>query len=111
MQIVCPLSSRRQSGVIVVPQFWQATTTVVLGAWRALTSMGEGASTAESFGGCDDLWPGRMMVTFAAFETRLLKAGQPPHPDAPPVPLHFPPPGHEPPDVWSAATYVAVAVE
>ena len=30
LHIVFPVSSRLQSGVIVVPQFWQATTTVVL---------------------------------------------------------------------------------
>lgn len=45
----------------------------------------------------------------ALFETRLLNAGQPLHPSAPPVPLHFPPPGQDPFDVWSAATYVAPA--
>src|SRR3954447_5342373 len=97
--MVCPLSSRRQSGVIVVPQFWQAIMTVVLGGWSALISMGGGASAVESFGGCDDPWPGRTIVTFAVLETRLLNAGQPPQPDAPPVPLHFPPPGHEPPEI------------
>jgi len=29
-------------------------------------------------------------------DIRLLKAGHPPHPSAPPAPLHWPPPGHEP---------------
>lgn len=35
-------------------------------------------------------------VKCALFDTLLLKAGQPLHPSAPPVPLHLPPPGQEP---------------
>ena len=35
-------------------------------------------------------------VTWVVLDTRLLKAGQPLHPSAPPVPLQCPPPGHEP---------------
>lgn len=50
------------------------------------------------------------MFRFALFETRLLYAGQPLHPSAPPVPLHLPPPGHVPVGIWSAATYVAPGV-
>lgn len=44
-----------------------------------------------------------------SFETRLLYAGQPLQPSAPPVPLQRPPPGHVPDGVFSAATYVAPA--
>lgn len=40
------------------------------------------------------------------FETRLLKAGQPLQPSAPPVPLQCPPPGHEPVGIWFADIYV-----
>lgn len=50
------------------------------------------------------------MLKLALFETRLLYAGHPLHPSAPPVPLHLPPPGHDPVGVWSAATYVAPTV-
>lgn len=41
---------------------------------------------------------------------RLLYAGHPLHPSAPPVPLQRPPPGHVPFGMWSAATYFAPAV-
>lgn len=46
--------------------------------------------------------------TWVVFETRLFNAGQPLHPSAPPVPLHCPPPGHEPVGIWFADTYVAL---
>ena len=46
------------------------------------------------------------MATWVVFETRLLKAGQPLHPSAPPVPLQCPPPGHEPAGIWFADMYV-----
>ena len=72
---------------------------MVPGFWSALISVSAVGSAAGSFGGCEDPWPDRTRVTFAVFDTRLLNAGQPPQPDAPPVPLHFPPPGHEPPEV------------
>jgi hypothetical protein len=36
------------------------------------------------------------------FATRLLKAGQPLQPSAPPVPSHLPPPGQVPFGIWSA---------
>ena len=49
------------------------------------------------------------MVKCALLETLLLNAGHPLQPSAPPVPLHRPPPGHDPTSVWSAATYVAPA--
>lgn len=111
LQIVWPCSSLRQSGVIVVAQFWHATTTVVLGVcWSALISIGSGAF-GLSPGWHDIRCPAGAMEMFADFETRLLNAGQPPQPEAPPVPLHFPPPGQEPPEVLVSATYVAVAFE
>jgi hypothetical protein len=72
------------------------------------TSIGDGASVAES---ASADWCSWVRVRLAIFETLLLKAGQPLQPSAPPVPLHRPPPGHEPVGVWSAATYVAIAVE
>jgi hypothetical protein len=78
---------------------------------RAATSMGDGASVGsicELTASVVDCRPcGR--VKCALFETLLLNAGHPLHPSAPPVPLHLPPPGHEPSEVWSAATYVAPA--
>jgi hypothetical protein len=49
------------------------------------------------------------LCSCALFATRLLYAGQPLHPSAPPVPLHRPPPGQDPVGIWSAATYVAPA--
>ena len=116
LQIVWPSSSRLQRGVIVVPQFWHAMTTVVFWFWvwrcRAPMSMGAvGSSAAPS---CADLAaegvPHLNMLRLALLDMRLLYAGQPLHPSAPPVPLHFPPPGHVPDEVWSSATYVAPGV-
>lgn len=43
-------------------------------------------------------------VTFVVFDTRLLYAGHPSQPSAPPAPLQLPPPGHEP-DVCSGVRY------
>ena len=84
-----------------MPQFWQATTTVVFCACilRAVTSIGEGASDGWSFCDCVNAVAGCLScetVKFALFDTLLLKAGHPLQPSAPPVPLHRPPPGHEP---------------
>lgn len=49
-------------------------------------------------------------ATWVVLETRLLNAGQPLHPSAPPVPLQCPPPGHEPVGIWLADTYVALSL-
>lgn len=46
------------------------------------------------------------MPRLALFDILLLNAGQPLQPSAPPVPLHFPPPGHVPEGVWSVTTHV-----
>lgn len=83
-------------------------TTVVFWFWRcnAETSMGVGSSGLLVACGLDEL-PHFSTLRLALLETRLLYAGQPPHPSAPPVPLHRPPPGHEPDGVGSAATYLA----
>lgn len=51
----------------------------------------------------DDPAPVLLTVNCADFATRLLYAGHPLHPSAPPVPLHLPPPGHVPSPA-SAAT-------
>ncbi len=45
-----------------------------------------------------------IMATCVVFETRLLNAGQPLQPSAPPVPLQWPPPGQEPVASWPADT-------
>lgn len=79
---------------MVVAQFWQAITMGVLGAcWdlSAATSIGWGASTSMDLQLCPCL-----SETCALLDMRLLKAGHPLHPSAPPVPLHRPPPGHVP---------------
>jgi hypothetical protein len=47
-----------------------------------------------------------MTATCVVFDIRLLNAGQPLHPSAPPVPLQCPPPGHEPFGIAPADTYV-----
>jgi hypothetical protein len=39
---------------------------------------------------------GAFVAPFWARARRLLNAGQPPQPSAPPAPLQLPPPGHEP---------------
>lgn len=49
-------------------------------------------------------------LRLALLAIRLLYAGHPLHPSAPPVPLQRPPPGHVPFGVRSAATYFAPAV-
>lgn len=41
---------------------------------------------------------------------RLLKAGHPWQPSAPPVPLQRPPPGHVPFGIWEADMYAAPGV-
>lgn len=107
LQMTCPLPSRLQSGVMVVPQFWQAMMTDDrwFCAWRAFTSMGAGASD----GGSSPPWHPPCLCSMLSFETRLLYAGQPLQPSAPPVPLQRPPPGQVPDGVFSAATYVAPA--
>ena len=44
-----------------------------------------------------DCWPGGLFIEEGPFlVNRLLNAGQPWHPSAPPVPLQRPPPGQEP---------------
>lgn len=48
-----------------------------------------------------------MAPNWALLDTRLLYAGQPLQPSAPPVPLQRPPPGQVPVGVCSADTYVA----
>lgn len=83
-----------------MPQFWQATTTVVFWSWfwRAATSMGIGSSAAGSLAHLDEeaiFWFCNTL-RLAALDTRLLKAGHPLQPSAPPVPLQRPPPGHVP---------------
>ncbi len=64
---------------------------------REATSIGEGASVGCSL--CDwEVGVGGFgdVAKCALFETLLLNAGQPLQPSAPPVPLHRPPPGHDP---------------
>ena len=91
--MVLPSTSRRQSGVMVVPQLWHATTTVVLvGAKSREAPFAEGEGEFAGEGPA----PAQLTVNCADFATRLLYAGHPLHPSAPPVPLHLPPPGHVP---------------
>lgn len=106
LQIVCPLSSLRHNGVIVVPQFWHAIMTVaswLFSVCMAFTSIGVGSSAAcsaklkQPFCLC-------MTLTCVLLDTRLLNAGHPLQPSAPPVPLQRPPPGHVPVGVCSAET-------
>jgi hypothetical protein len=73
-------------------------------------SMGAVGSSAVPSGGglaADAVLWHLNMLRLALFDIRLLYAGQPLQPSAPPVPLHFPPPGHVPDEVWSSVTYVA----
>lgn len=96
---------------MVVPQFWQAMTTVVFCAWLCNAAMSmafESSATPGSTLLGVDCWPWRTL-RLALLATRLLYAGQPLQPSAPPVPLHRPPPGQVPFGVWSAATYLAPA--
>lgn len=87
---MCPASSRLQSGVIVVPQFWQAGIALV----DAEAEVEEAASLPPRFSpGAALAWAS---ANLAVFDTRLLNAGQPLQPCWPPVPLHLPPPGHVP---------------
>lgn len=58
-------------------------------------SMGVGSSRLLADCGLDVLWH-FSTLRLALLETRLLYAGQPLQPSAPPVPLHLPPPGHDP---------------
>ena len=118
LQIVWPLSSLLQRGVTVVPQFWHAMTTVVSSTWlwacEDVRSVAWSSATMEDDGPSEGLFDVRQLpdfcpftLRFALFDRRLLKAGQPWQPSAPPVPLHRPPPGHVPVGVCSAETYVA----
>ena len=72
--MMCPASSRLQSGVIVVPQFWQAGIALV----DAEAPEEEAASFPLPFS------PGAAFAcanaNLAVFDTRLLNAGQPPQP-------------------------------
>ena len=77
--------------------------------------MSIGVGSSGAFWGNDpagidfEIWL-RETLTLALFANRLLYAGQPLHPSAPPVPLQRPPPGQVPADIWSAVTKVAPAV-
>jgi hypothetical protein len=73
---------------------------------KAPISIGVGSSGLLAGCGLDAPWH-FSTLRLALLETRLLYAGQPLHPSAPPVPLHLPPPGQDPEAVWSAATYFA----
>jgi hypothetical protein len=73
---------------------------------KAPISIGVGSSGLLAGCGLDAPWH-FSTLRLALLETRLLYAGQPLHPSAPPVPLHLPPPGQDPDAVWSAATYFA----
>lgn len=123
LQMVRPFSSLLQSGVMVVLQFWHAIMTVdtrfckvvmSIGAAgsedSALPDSGLGVPAAEPQPMCsagESLW---VTLMLALLDIRLLYAGQPLQPSAPPVPLQWPPPGHVPELAWSAATYVAPGV-
>jgi hypothetical protein len=106
---------------MVVPQFWQAITTVVFRLWRcnSVTSTGDGGPSSPASSPLP--WPGTgdfcalaepqgflpWTLILALFDTLLLYAGHPLQPSAPPVPLQRPPPGQLPEGVWSSVTYVA----
>lgn len=53
-----------------------------------------GVFDGSGIGVCDVL--AAKLAREAALDTRLLNAGHPLQPACPPVPLHIPPPGHEP---------------
>ncbi len=84
--------------------FWMCKAPISIGAAGSSAPL-----SAWGFAGEAEPWH-FCMFRLALFEMRLLYAGQPLHPSAPPVPLHLPPPGHDPVGVWSAATYVAPGV-
>lgn len=72
-------------------------------------SSGDGASDGTSLVEREDEGVLSCAIAkFALLATRLLYAGHPLQPSAPPVPLQRPPPGHEPLVLCSAAIYVAV---
>lgn len=111
LQIGCPLSSRRHSGVTVVLQLRQATSREGLGSdgWFWFCRFHSGlwpsskpgplcsASAASDWASGVVLGePPDLRATPVAFATRLLYAGQPSQPLAPPAPLQLPPPGQEP---------------
>ena len=98
----------------MVAQFWQAITMGVFCAcgcdcdcdcWDLSAAMSIAWDSSASADLQPDPWP--FVLSCALFDSRLLKAGQPLHPSAPPVPLHRPPPGHVPFGACSAAIYVA----
>jgi len=76
--MVRPVSSLRHRGVMVVPQFWQAITTVVFCPWSlsAAMSIGDvssGVACASDPTGSNDLWFWlRGTLTLAVFDSRLL---------------------------------------
>jgi hypothetical protein len=76
LQMIWPASSLRQSGVIVVPQFWQAGIALVEADPEqepvAPFSFKPSVDFDVAFACCK--------ANLAVLETRLLKAGQPLHP-------------------------------
>ena len=116
LQIGWPSSSLLQRGVTVVPQFWQAITRA--GSPTGEPLPGPDVSLAAS---CSSISMSNVEVLglvragedalifpFVNFATRLLNAGQPSQPSAPPAPLHMPPPGQLP-DECSGRTYGALS--
>jgi hypothetical protein len=82
---------------MVVPQFLQESSKLLELAMVVCSDSGIGISSPVAIGsGASDLDGTRVWLACALFGSRLLNAGQPLHPSAPPVPLHCPPPGHEP---------------
>jgi hypothetical protein len=115
----CPASSRRQSGVTVVPQFWHAISSDVPGWSWLCWWLSCGCASEVSHSGGEVCSGSRTVLScasrsgvevsgvargegsiremrFVVLATRLLKAGQPLQDSAPPAPLHWPPPGQEP---------------
>lgn len=87
----------------MVPQFLHATTIsadVVAVAEAPTSSPGAGVGLRRSSLAAISLDSATCRVvrfdTGTTRVSRLLNAGQPPHPCAPPAPLHCPSPGHEP---------------
>lgn len=129
LQIVLPMSSRRQRGVALVPQFaqliaptganlalnrgfelldgsssgdncWAVPYSAIALEGATLGSVGPGKS---SIWGDSDLFLTRLLLRFAIV-CRLLKVGQPAQAEVPPVPLQRPSPGHVPFGCWVSAT-------
>ena len=83
-----------------MPQFLQATRrgAIALEGEGSLTGLGGSAVDSATFDGWVAVFEEMLFdeTAFEDFAMRLLKAGHPPHPSAPPAPLQRPPPGHEP---------------